>query len=318
MQKRVGSKTLVRQGQSILIDQPQIRTERKFATYHVLGERAAIRKIDINSPKDIDDMWDIEQSNGMKEEIVESDSDICKTKGELRNWIRGKSDDVADRKLRHKRSYVKVYAVTKSDRFPGEPHSEGWTPEVEGWLRVDASSSTAGGNEERHRYERVMGTTLPRSKDYPSPVELVYIRKPKNPGKSEVYSPKLMESAVRQMCHMIASQDAEVNRNFYETDGTKPKRIVMAFIRTGNEASKKVLEAAGFRLEKSNVIWDEDMPNKKSDMYVLDWNEYHKLMEQNSKAGEEELMRKIASYLPEMSEVSVKKFPVKKKVKPNT
>lgn len=301
MLERISSQVLKKPGQSALIDQPEIRTERRFATYHVLGEKAALRKIDINNPKDIDDMWDIEQSKGMKEELIESDDDLCKTKGELRNWIRGKSYDVADRKLRHERSYVKVYAVTKSDRFPGEPHSEGWTPGVEGWLRVDASSSTAGGNEERHRYERVMGTTLPRTKDYPSPVELSYIRKPKDLNKSEEHNPKLMESAVRQMCHMIAAQDAEVNRNFYEPNGTKPKRIVMAFVRTGNEASRKVLESAGFRMEKFNVIWDEKRPNKKSDMYVLDWDEYHKLMEQNSKAGEEELMRKIASYLPEIS-----------------
>lgn len=310
MLERISSQVLKKPGQSALIDQPEIRTERRFATYHVLGEKAALRKIDINNPKDIDDMWDIEQSKGMKEELIESDDDLCKTKGELRNWIRGKSYDVADRKLRHERSYVKVYAVTKSDRFPGEPHSEGWTPGVEGWLRVDASSSTAGGNEERRRYERVMGTTLPRTKDYPSPVELSYIRKPKDPNKSEEHNPKLMESAVRQMCHMIAAQDAEVNRNFYEPNGTKPKRIVMAFVRTGNEASRKVLEAAGFRMEKSNVIWDEKRPNKKSDMYVLDWDEYHKLMEQNSKAGEEELMRKIASYLPE---ISVQKMSRKKR-----
>lgn len=300
MVESIRQQVIKKTGQSALIDQPQIRTERKFATYHVLGEKASLRKIDINNPKDIDDMWDIEQSKGMKEELIETDDDLCKTKGELRNWIRGKSYDVADGKLRHERSYVKVYAVTKSDRFPGEPHSEGWTPDVEGWLRVDASSSTAGGNEERHRYERVMRTTLPRTKDYPSPVELSYIRKPKDPNKSEEHNPKLMESAVRQICHMIAAQDAEVNRNFYEPNGTKPKRIVMAFVRTGNEASRSVLEAAGFRLEKSNVIWSEDRPNKKSDMYVLDWDEYHKLMEQNSKAGEEELMRKIASYLPEI------------------
>jgi len=300
MVESIRQQVLNKRGQSALIDQPAIKTERRFTTYHVLGEKAALRKIDINSSKDIDDMWDIEQSKGMKEELIESDDDLCKTKGELRNWIRGKSYDVADNKLRHERSYVKVYAVTKSDRFPGEPHSDGWTPEVEGWLRVDASSSTAGGNEERHRYERVMGTTLPRAKDYPSPVELSYIRKPKDPNKSEEHNPKLMESAVRQMCHMIAAQDAEVNRNFYEPDGTKPKRIVMAFVRVGNEASRNVLEAAGFRLEKSNVVWDEDGPNKKSDMYILDWDEYHKLMEQNSKEGEKEIMRKIASYLPEI------------------
>lgn len=315
MVESIRQQVLNKRGQSALIDQPAIRTERRFATYHVLGEKAALRKIDINSPKDIDGMWDVEQSKGMKEELIESDDDLCKTKGELRNWIRGKSYDVADNKLRHERSYVKVYAVTKSDRFPGERHNEGWTPDIEGWLRIDSSSSTAGGDEERRRYERIMGTTLPNTKDYPSPAELSYIRKPKNPGKAEEHSPKLMESAVRQMCHMIASQDAEVNSNFYEPDGTKPKRIVMAFVRTGNEASRKVLEAAGFKIEKSNVIWDEDRPNKKSDMYVLDWDEYHKIMELNSKEGEKELMRKIASFIPE---VSAMKMSRKKEIKPNT
>ncbi len=301
MLEKIRSQVLNKRGQSALIDQPLLRTERRFATYHVLGEKAALRKIDINNPKDIDDMWDIEQSKGMREEVIESEDDLCKTKEELRDWIEEKSYDDVDQKLRHKRSYVNVFAVTKSDRFPGEPHNEGWTPEVEGWLRVDASSSTAGGNEERHRYERIIGTTLPRTKDYPSPVELSYIRKPKDPNKSDEHNPKLMESAVRQMCHMIAAQDAEVDRNFYESDGTKPKRIVMAFVRVGNEASRSVLEAAGFRLEKSNVVWDEGRPNKKSDIFVLDWDEYHKLMEANSKEGEKELMRKIASYLPEIS-----------------
>jgi hypothetical protein len=315
MLEKIGPQVINKRGQTALIGQPQIRTERKFATYHVMGENAALRKIDIDSPADIDNMWDIEQSKGMKEELVESNDDLCKTKGELRNWIRGKSYNVVDPKLRHERSYVNVFAVTKSDRFPGEPHKEGWSPEVEGWLRVDASSSTAGGNEERHRYERVMGTTLPRTKDYPSPAELSYIRKPKNPDKTEEHSPKLMESAVRQMCHMIAAQDGEVNRNFYEPDGTKPKRIVMAFVRVGNEASRSVLEAAGFKLEKSGVVWDEKRPNKKSDMYVLDWDEYHRLMDLNSKESEKELMRKIASFLPE---TSAQKMTSKKKVKSNT
>jgi len=316
MLERISSQVLNKPGQSALIDQPQIRTERRFATYHVLGEKAALRKIDINNPKDIDDIWDIEQSEGMRKWIIQEESDLCKTKGELRNWIRGKSYDVADRKLRHERSYVKVYAVTKSDRFPGEPHSEGWTPDVEGWLRVDSSTPDVNENQEMLRYERITEEKLPQSENYPGPLEISYIRKPKDPKKINEYEPKLMESALRQMCHMIAAQDAEANGNFYEPDGTKPKRIIMAFAQEGNDPTVKVLEAAGFVLKKSDVIWDTDFPGKKSNMYVLDWDIYHKLMELNSKAGEKELMRKIASYLPE---ITLKKMSRKKEeVKANT
>ena len=301
MAEQISPKILNRRGQSAFIDQPAIKTERKFATYHVLGENAALRKVNANNPKDIDAMWDIEQSDGMKKWIIESDDDLCKTKGELRNWIRGKSDDVADRKERLERSYVKVYAVTKSDRFPGEPHDKGWTPEVEGWLRVDSSSPNVNDNQEALRYKRVTGEELPESENYPSPVEIAYIRKPKDPDRPEEHAPGLMESAVRQMCHMIAAQDAEISGDFFETDGVKPKRIVMAFAQVGNTSSVKVLEAAGFVLKKSNVIWDTDLPDKKSDMYVLDWDKYHERMELNKKEGEKELLGKIASFIPEVS-----------------
>ncbi len=288
---------LNKSGQTAEIDQYAEKINNRFTTYHIVGENAGLRKVNIRSHKDIDNMWDIETSEGMKKEVNENVDDVCQNKKELKDWIEEKSYDSEDDQERRKNSYVNLFAITKNEAHPSKSYRHR-SQAVEGWIRVDGSSSEAGDNEERHRYERIIGTTLPRSKHYPSPVELSYIRKPNG-------EPHLMASAVRQICHMIAAQDGEVNRSFFdEQDGkVTPKRIIMAFIRPGNENSRKVLEEAGFILGKSGVSWKEgDDPKKKTDMYVLDWNEFHKKMETNA---QDHLLKRIEAKLPQYSGLQV-------------
>lgn len=298
--------------QTYEINQPVNKPDSRFTTYHILGEPTGIRKIDVSSHEDIKRMWQIETSPLMTKYINETPEDANVNKKELREWIMKKSYDVKDRKLRNERSYTKLYAVTKNDKdFPDseKPRSQ----DVEGWVRVDGSSAEVNNDQEKLRYERVTGEKLPSGENYPTPIELAaYIKRPAGPI-------LLMDSAVRTVCHMIAAQDGEVDRNFFITDPNgkiTPKRIIMAFVEPANTLSIRVLKEAGFDLKKEKVSWDEgELPEK--NMYVLNWDKFHQIMEEKSK---NRLLQRIEQVVPGLSNLKVipqKEYPDPKKTEPS-
>lgn len=283
-------------GQSVQVLLPKDRLYNRFSTYHLVGEEAGIKRIDIKDKDDVSKMWEIERSEGMLKWINEAPDDACKNKQELKDWIEGKSYDDKNPKKRHKKSNTKLYAITKNDAGNIIPDSHSSRSQaIEGWVRVDGSSADVGENLERRRYERIMKTTLPESRDYPSPIELSYIKRPGGP-------PHLMPSAIRQICHMIITQDGEVNRNFFyeQADKIVSKRIVMAFVDPKNPSgtfSERALIEAGFeRVVRDDIRWEEDDPkSEQRHMFVLNWEKFQEIRDKLEKSSESNILKKLQS-----------------------
>ena len=247
----------------------------------IAGERAGIRVINPYDEIDIDRMFEIEQSEGMRKNIAESSDDISETKEDLITWM------LATKTWRS----TKFYAVTADKSADPKHHGE-----VEGWIRVDRKTSRYG-SEERHRYERIMGKKLPDNA--PTPIELTSIKRPGSPE-------NLMAGAVLQICHMIAEEDTKTPRRYtpLSKGPIKPRRIVMAYTRRNNPSSKAVLENSGFEHVKENVRWEEGKKDS-YDMYVLNWNNYHKIIE---KKMEQQLLKRIETHLPDKGPQKVVNF----------
>jgi len=285
----------------------------RFTTYHLLGEKAGLRKINWNSRQDIQRMFRIERSKGMRQRIA-APEDIETSQRAIKEWIQNRNLSREEREKRPKYARLnkllnnpttQLYAITASDsEYPTS--SKRRSQKVEGWLRMDGGSpkKVHGKNEEKERYELAMNVTLPNSVNYPSPVELTLIRS--RPGRNGPRN--LATSAIRQACHMIASQDGEVERHFYsqneQTGEIQSKRIIMAFLDNENsklginEASVKAFEEAGFELAKKEVFWSDDerkagIPDK--DMYVLNWEKLREIRKSIEKNSQSELLQRLQS-----------------------
>lgn len=220
----------------------------------IAEERAGLRRIRVNDLIDIERMFEIEKSPGIKN-IIEDESEIASNREELKKWIEDLNND----------PMAEFYAVvaTKSS----DPKNFG---EVEGWLRIDGSLAKKG-SEERKRYQRVTGSTLPRNA--PVPYEVSYIKRPGS-------VPDLISSALRVASYRIAAEDAEIAKRYKKTKKgeLEPRRSIMAFVKTWNKKSSDALEKADFDLEKRDVSWNEDdLPD--CNLYILNWNKFHKTMQ---------------------------------------
>lgn len=232
-------------------------------TTTIVGERTGLRRIRPHDAMDIGRMFEVEKSEGMFKRLADEE-DIAKNKTELYQWMRDMN----------KRRSVQLYGVTANKSVDPENHGE-----IEGWIRIDGTNSKEG-SEERERFQRTTSSTLPRNA--PIPYEIACIKRPGSP-------PNLMTSAILEACNLIAKQDVEKQNRYTKLKNVPliPRRVVMAFIDQDNAVSKKVFEDAGFKLTKENVYWDkEDQQNAMNDpsikpdkdLYVLDWNEFHKKM----------------------------------------
>lgn len=237
----------------------------------IAGERAGLRRISPEDHKDVERMFHIEQSRGMRERIVEDPEDIETDREGIKRWIKETGE----------RRSVQLFAVSANKT--GSPQDHG---EVDGWLRIDGENSNEGSGE-RNRFQRITGSTLPRNA--PTPYEITYIKRPGSPR-------DLMAGAVLQACHMIAAQDAEKQYRYRPSNkgAIEPRRIVMAFADQDNADSIEVLRKTGFECLKSGVSWDEEgKPNK--NMYVLNWDRYHELMA----TKEQLLLQRLQELAPE-------------------
>lgn len=296
----------------VTFNKPKLPDSR-LTTHHDLGEQAGLRKIDWNSRQDIQRMFRIERSRGMRQRIT-APEDIETSQRAIKEWIQNHSLNREELEKRPKyaklnkllpNSTTQLYAITANDsEFPNSLKRR--SQKVEGWLRMDGGTpkKVHGKNEEKERYELAMNVTLPNSVNYPSPVELTLIRS--RPGRNGPRN--LATSAIRQACHMIASQDGEVERHFYsqneKTGDMQSRRIIMAFLDNENsklginKASVKAFEEAGFELAKKEVFWSDDerksgIPDK--DMYVLNWEKLREIRESIEKNSQSELLQKLQS-----------------------
>lgn len=269
-------------------------------------------------------MFKIERSKGMSQRIADPE-DIETSQRAIKQWIQNRNTSPKERDERPKHARfnkllpnptTQLFAITANNsEYPGSTKRR--SQKVEGWLRMDGGSpkKVHGKNEEKERYELAMNETLPNSVNYPSPVELTLIRS--RTGRNGPHN--LATSAIRQACHMIASQDGEVERHFYtqnEQNGEiQSKRIIMAFLDNENselgidKAAVKAFEEAGFELVKKEVFWSDDerkegVPDK--DMYVLNWGKLREIRENIEKNSQSELLQRLQSSIIPSTPISEK------------
>lgn len=238
---------------------------KEISRVHYVGEVAGLKRINEKDLSDLNRMWDIEMSEGRTKWMGSSNA---QSKSELARFIR-----IMNKESKKNGKY-NMYAITAQENRDSHellPREERGM--LEGRIRTDETQ------EELERYQRILGCTVP--KNYPPPIEFGYIRRPGGP-------PKLMGSAVRQLCLQILKEDT-MKKGFVDEiqdeNGWRivPKRPIMLFIDKDNIKSREVAVSAGFEIVREGVSWAAG-DESNDDMYILNWDKLQEIVENETKS----------------------------------
>lgn len=254
------------------VEVPKEYNKSRYEMIQLVGQSAALRRLDLRHRPDVERMWDIEHSPGWEKyfdpkpntdqtaflEETRSSNPRRTWKEDL-EWLKKKCDE---------REGI-FYAIVK-----GAPSTKGGncsplpteTGELQGWVYLYESEIT----ETERAKLKIDGATQPA-------YEITYIRLP-NGEKG------LMQSGVSQVLWDIARMNgtSDLKNN---SEAVAPSVLVFGAIEEGNDPSVALAESIGFRQigkglvhsEKTRVVDGKEITIPySSDLYLVDWEAHER------------------------------------------